>query len=230
MSEKVEKHPSYGAIKVSRVSGTTHLFGSNVEHQHFIEVSIDRAQLHREISHDWLFGNEEIISIWMTELQWATFVSSFNQGSGTPCTIHSLERRRVPEPPFPAKVEHAFKKEVKETAQEAMTALNEAVTRLNTALQPGAKTLNKAELKVMLENLESTARQLTANIPYVLGCFDEAMEKRVTEAKADFESFITRRARELGLEAAALADARANAPALLPEGKDDEADKTSKAR
>jgi hypothetical protein len=220
MNDTKEKAPYMGVINVGRVSGQADLFDSDVRHQHFIEVSISQASRERHLSTNWIHGEEELVSVWMTELQWAHFVSSFNQGSGTPVTLRHIRGKRVELPP-PARPETTkFKQEVMETAKESLDALRGAVAKLEAALVPKAKLPNKGELTAILSDLGGALRHFTANIPFVETQFDEHMEKKLNEAKTEFEGYMGSRLRDLGLEAAALQATLAGAPrpSFLTEG------------
>lgn len=219
MDKETKKHPSYGNIGVSRISGRTHLFGTDVEHQHFIEVRISECEHMRSLSNDWYHPGREIISVWMTEMQWAEFVSSFNQGGGTPVTLRHVQGKTIEELPKPEPVTSTFQREVNRTANESLTSLKSAVEKLRAALVPKAKTPNKTELSAMLSDLEGSLLQFTNSLPFVEKQFTESMEHKMSEAKTAFDGYITHRLRELGLEAGALAAAKAEAPQLfLPEG------------
>src|SRR5271168_1748539 len=102
--DTVEDEPHMGVIKVSRCQGRADLFDSDVDHQHFIEVEISHADRTRHLSQHWIHGGRQIISIWLSEIQWAHFLSSMNQGEGSPCTLKHIEGKRIT-PPVPASPE-----------------------------------------------------------------------------------------------------------------------------
>ncbi|VVB52986.1 Uncharacterised protein [uncultured archaeon] len=217
-----DAEPYMGVIKVARCQGRADLFDSDVEHQHFIEVSICHAEKTRQLSQNWIHGHEEIVSVWMSEIQWANFVSSFNQGSGVPVTLKHIDRKRIAPPPPPEREASKFHQEVMETASDSLSALKAAVGRLESALVPKAKAPNKAELNELLGLLHTALREFENNIPFVEKQFDEHMETKIAEAKSEFEGYLQRRLREIGLEAALLKDATAEAPrpAFLTEGSE----------
>lgn len=212
---KTAKHPAFGNIRVSRVSGRNYLFGSDVEHNHYITVSISECDHERSLSNDWYHSGKELISIAMTEMQWGQFVSSFNQGSGTPVTLEYIQGKRIPSLPKPAEVVSVFKNEVKATANSSLASLQEAINQLKAALVPKAKTPNKGELNAMLEKLESSFRQFTNSLPFIEEQFTETVEAKLTEAKSEFEGFMNSRLQEMGLAAAQIAQAKKDAPSLL---------------
>lgn len=217
--DPIKTHPSFGSIGVSRIHGRTNLFGSDVEHGNFIEVRISECESRRSLSRDWFHSGKELISVWMSEMQWAQFVSSFNQGDGTPVTLRHVNGKRLPELPVTEKVTSQFQREVTATVKRSLESLESVITKIKSALAPNAKTPGKKDLHEMMQELEMSLMQFKNNLPFVEDQFTEEMEKKMTEAKTSFEGYINTRLRQMGLESKALAEAKAEAPKLLNEGK-----------
>src|SRR5690606_19504838 len=108
-----ETHPSYGSIHLGRVSGSAKLFMSPFRHNGFISISISRAKRVRNLANDRLHGElRKLVEVLMSEAQFAHFITSMFDGSGTPCTIHQVTGTTMPEPPEGGEVEK-FHKDVK---------------------------------------------------------------------------------------------------------------------
>jgi hypothetical protein len=105
--ETIEKqHPSFGVVSLSRAHGTNHsLFGSSITHNNFIILSIKRAILKRNLSHDWIMpdGHAPIVEVEMSATQFAEAITSFNKGEGSPCTITYVDGKQIPSCPFETK-------------------------------------------------------------------------------------------------------------------------------
>lgn len=207
-----DKQEYMGTITVHRCSGQVDLFASDVSHQNFIEVAINHASIERNLSTNWIHGSDEIVSVRMSEIQWAQFVSSFNQGSGTPVTIAHINRRRITPPPPPTPESDKFKEELKKTAMDSLHALQEAITKLTESALPKAKPMTKADMHAVLDNLKMAQQEFVSNIPFVEEQFREHVEGKLSEAKCEFEGYIGNRLREMGLEAAQLKQAEEQAP------------------
>jgi hypothetical protein len=212
MNGTKESQPYMGVIKVSRCQGRVNLFDSDVEHHNFIEVSVCHAERERHLSSNWIHDREEIVAVRMSEIQWAQFVSSFNQGSGTPVTLAHILMKRVEEPASPKNEASVFHKEVTDTVVESLNALKDAMAKVEQALVPKAKTLNKGELAAILSDLRMAVMHFTNNVPFVEKRFGEHIEEKLTEAKVEFEGYLHNRLRNLGLQAAALNAAAEEAP------------------
>src|SRR3546814_5396409 len=78
-------------------------------HQNFVSIRICRSSLNRDLSNDWHYGKDQMMEVNMSEAQWATFVSSMNVGSGTPCTLASVDGQPVPGLTLPTKTAKSTK-------------------------------------------------------------------------------------------------------------------------
>ena len=198
---KVTKHPSFGNITVCRTQGgVQYLFGSEARHHHMVHVEINTAELHRDLSHDWVFASKRLLEFYMTESQWAHFVSSFSDGSGTPITLRYVNGEGIEPCPPPADSRTTFAEEVKDRVNDAVGGLRKLRERLAVALEPGNKTIGKRELLEVLRTVDGAVMQITNNLPYVEKCFNDSMEKKMTNAKIEFEAIVASRLQEMGLE------------------------------
>lgn len=125
--EQTIDHPAFGQISVTRGSvggGGLNLYDSDFGHNEIITIEVRHSQLNRGLSRDWHFPRESIVSPTLSAAQWATFVSSFNIGSGVPCTIN-WEKGVGQIPGIPAiERSEAYKKDMRQTTKEAVDRLN----------------------------------------------------------------------------------------------------------
>jgi hypothetical protein len=195
-------HPGFGAITVSRISGSTVLFGVGVRPMQFVRVSIYPNKVVRDLSREWyLHDNRPIISIDMSEAQWATFVSSFSVGSGVPCTINwnngpveKLDWAGVG-------TKKTYADELKAKMRKVATGAAALVAKLTDLLkQPSIK---KGDVAALRKDVEGMVTALTSNMPFVQEQFEEAMEGMVEHAKAEIHAYHTNAVMKLGLRAMA---------------------------
>lgn len=222
---KVYEHESYGAITVTRASGQGYLFGSDAEHHHFVHVEVRHAEMHRTLSHDWVSSSSRmpVVEFWMTEAQWARFVSSFGDGTGTPCTLRTIDGRQIEKTPEPTHFTSEFRDEIKKTVGKAATTLTELLKVLKESNLPGNKTLNKKEQGVLISGLEQAVMAINSNLPYVEECFNETMENKMSEALIEFEGITSQRLRDIGISTvqASLPESTFKRGLALTEGKDE---------
>jgi hypothetical protein len=81
-----ETHESWLLIRANHVTSTpgARLFDSEIAHQHYVVVTVTRCRRRRDLKRDWLFNDETLLEMSMSQAQWGAFVSSFGQGAGAP--------------------------------------------------------------------------------------------------------------------------------------------------
>lgn len=65
------------------------------------------------------------------------------------------------------------------------------------------KTLNKADKQKILDVLAKANRDIGCNAEYALDCFNEQMEKSVTEARGEIEAFMQNQIQNIAMKAIA---------------------------
>lgn len=180
----VERHPAYGMIGASRVSGSGVLFGSDFEHQHFVTIEIGHAELHRGHSHDRFYKNDQVIRIALSEAQWARFVSSMNVGDGTPCTIERLNGESIPGLQAPVARHEQFKAEANAAVQETLAAMDEAIEML------GKMGGERSKAGQVSEHVQRARRKLGDSLPWVARQFQEHMEEVTEKARIEVSAYV----------------------------------------
>lgn len=180
----ITTHPAYGQIAAHRVSGGTVLYGSDFTHHGFMRVTISRSQLRRDLSHDWHHPNNELIEIDMSEAQWATFISSVNAGSGTPCTIRHIAGEWMPALPSPVDRSKQFAGELDGKLKDSIGNLRDLLGQMD------AMGLPKGKTAALRDALEATLRELTANLPFVAESFGKHVETTVEKAKQEIHGYM----------------------------------------
>lgn len=112
------------------------------------------------------------------------------------CHLTNLEE--VPAPPYKDERE-LFSKEFKERVKDVTDTADSLINKAKEALSK--KTVSKTELREVISNLESIQREVRANMPYVATCFNEHMDKSVSSAKIEFDSFVDSKIRSAGIQA-----------------------------
>lgn len=198
LTDQTVRHPAFGMLGASRVSGRTTLFGSDFVHQNFISVTLYEAHIHRSLSHDHHFA-DKIIAQWsMSEAQWATFVSAMNVGHGVPVTLeHTREGDTMlwhPAIKLEPKIDD-FKEDAQRGVRKAMEAIDAAAELLeNDANKMSAKVRDS-----MRDVLRTLKAEMTSHFPFILKSLDEHMEKSVEKAKTDVHAYVLGEINRLGL-------------------------------
>ena len=191
--DTVTTHPAFAQIGASRVQGSTALYDSDFNHNHYMTITIRRSELHRGLNYDRHHGREELISVALSESQWATFVSAPNQGFGVPCTLEHIGCERVPGLPRPQSRADQFGAEIRKDLEEAVRLADAALADL------AATGLSKTKQEAVAASLRTLRMNLESNLPFVATQFDEHMEKTVEKAKQEVHGYITNAVQRAGL-------------------------------
>lgn len=181
------EHPAYAMIGAYRVSGDAVLVGTEFVHHNFITVTIKRAELRRDFSRDWFFGRDELISVNLSEAQWATFVSSLNVGDGVSCTLDHVMGETMAGIPYRVQTT-SFKTEVHAVVAEAIRELDELI-------EAGGLTRAK------MDKLKTARMALQSNLPFVQESFDKHVEGVIEHAKIEVNAYMTGAINRAGIAA-----------------------------
>lgn len=193
------EHESFGLIGVYHTQGSPGpLFGSSIDHNHYITIRIRRAVRDRGLHNNWYHGKEELIDIALSPSQYADMLTSPNTGDGVPCTLQYIMGKRMercPEYNQRAIFEQEFKKDVDKVMKDANDLADQVEEMIS------QKSVTKGALKEVSGKLRMLMQHINANIPFVQQQFNEAMDKTVTEAKGEVEAFVQHKILSLGIEA-----------------------------
>lgn len=189
------KHPAFGQILVSRVSGSRHLYGSDFGHNSYMSIKICRSEMNRDLHRDWPRAREELIEVHLSEAQWATFVSSQNIGEGTPCTI-AREKGVGLIPEFePWDKTAQVKAEFTAKLDKVMATLTAIKTKM--VEMP----MKASHRNAIADSICAVERELKQNLPFVAESFSEHVEKTVETMKAEVHGYMNGVLQRAGLDA-----------------------------
>ncbi len=197
-----ERHPAWATIGASRVShggvgGGTHLFDSDVLHQHTVQVTIRQATRNRDLGRDWIHGSKDLATVELSEAQWASFVSAMNSGTGVPCTLrYTRTDGETPDFPHSPRLAQSIK-ETHEAADKAFGDIRDAYTRLEQARTPKEK-------RDATQWLGSVINNSVPNVDFAGKQLIEHAEGVVAKSKADIEAYVIGKAHQLGIAPADL--------------------------
>lgn len=192
----VERHPAFGMIGAARVQsggGGAVLYDSDVRHQHFVTIRLSTGARRRQLSHDHLYPEQQLVEVAMSEAQWASFVSSMNVGSGVPCTVEfTAGEGKLPGIPYAPRLKESMD-EVRGAADRAASAVAEAFA-----------TYREHKTAANLRTLQATIENMPANVAFAAESLSEHAENVVQKARADIEAMVVAKAEQLKLDPADL--------------------------
>lgn len=189
-----ETHPAFGQVVLHRVKSNpaVSLFDSEIQHRTYITLTVKRATRTRSLKTDWIHDTgPAVVSFAMSEAQWASLVSSFGQGGGTPVTLEYTETDgQIPTLPFEPRLALSMD-ETRQAAAKIKARLDAAVT----AVEEKPTKANVRALRNVLNGIEP-------NIEYAAKSLTEHTENVVQKARADIEAMVVAHADQIGLPAA----------------------------
>ena len=203
---KTFKHPSYGMIKLSRVSSNPgiHLYDSPVKHQGYLELSICEGHFDWDLSQKWMHDGPELIRVALSEAQFAAFITRPNLGSGVPCTLTRVKGddgkyALVERPPSEEAPRQAYTDEVRDKLGKLRNAVH-TFTKAVGEVTSKRGTLSAKDRKV-LQGQARKIQYVLDNLPFIQTQFAEAMEKVESDVKVEIEASMNQVVRQAGLEA-----------------------------
>ena len=199
---KRQSHPSYAVIRFNKIhSGVRALFGSSIKHSDLISLEIEHAELDRGLHKDWIHPTSTILQAVMSYSQFAEAITSFGQGEGVPITLERLYPDGfIEEPPFQGKVEQ-FEKEFKDQLQTNANTAEDAKNTIAEILKK--KTISKNDRETIIKLLDSIISETVNNTSFVYTSFNEQMDKTISEAKGEIETYIQNKMDSLAAKAVA---------------------------
>lgn len=178
------RHPAYGQLQLSRVSGTQELYGSEFKHQHYIGITLTRSKHVRNLSNDWFHPQEQLFRVYLSEAQFASFITGAGLGSGTPCTIAHVLCEAMPEIERQQTKRDVFTNEMGESIKKALDGLAKLRQQIN-----DSKQTEKAK-REMLATVENQIDRLRGSVKFIADQFAEHMEHVVEKAKQEITGYV----------------------------------------
>lgn len=181
-----ETHESWLLVRANIHSGMTHLFDSDIRHQHYVSVTVTRCTRRRDLHHDWHYEREVLLEWNMSEYQWGAFVSSFGR-TGVPATLDYLQGQgRVSRPKFESRLDTSHK-EVRDEARKSTEAIMAAHAAVKEGFERGA---GKKEMRELHSRLDTAMGHFPSNMEFAAESLTEHAEKVTTKAKGDIEAMV----------------------------------------
>lgn len=190
MEREILKHPAFGMIGFSRVSGGENvLFGSSVKHNDRVVMTLKHGEQDRHLHRDGYYGRGLITEVEMSYSQFAECITAMNVGDGVPCTIKYTEK----DGDIPAIAENnskreQFRNEFSDTIFKAMEQVQDQINEIQKSLDD-KKSLGVKDRKEMISKLQQVKYNIGSNLDFCVKQFDEQMEKTTLEAKGEIEAF-----------------------------------------
>lgn len=191
--EQRTNHPAYANIMLSNPRGGGQvLYGSAMEHDSTLEITISESTHIRSLHHDDYRPGKTIVALRMSESQFARFVASTGVGCGTPCTLVERDGKTVErlKPDHIAGLRATFENEMKERFNKVMENVQAASRHLDTLANQ--KRISKTDIREAQSKLYKARQDVESNIPWMMQVFVEHLDKASDEVLGEIESFVNK--------------------------------------
>lgn len=203
---KQYSHDAFGMIGVSVVThNDMTLFGSDLNHGQSMRITIKRAKLERSLSRDWIYANDLVAEITLSQHQFAEMITAPNRGDGVPCTINYAPVRgtKIEAMPGIRNIEskaEILRNEVKNSAKQELDRLRKELSALRAEIEKPSP--SKKSLKEAMHSIDCVVGNIPSNLEFVVEQAEETLAKAVSSAKMEVEAYIGNAINKLGVEAA----------------------------
>ena len=222
-----EKHPAFGQVSIHRVNhGPTKfaLYGAASEHHMTtVRLAVSRSERTHNLSRDWYFAKGDLVEIEMTSLQFADLLTSFNMGSGVPCTIRYAGGETTPDIPVDdtteiGRIKDGFKKKMEGFCSEK--GIEAARREVKEILEK--KSILKADRRRLFSLMEKLLGEIEHNVPFVMEQYVEAAARVESEVKKEITAFTNTVIEDAGIKALPDMSAEDQMRLLSAKGESDE--------
>lgn len=194
------EHESYGMLDIYRATGgSKRLFGSDIKHSNTIRIAINQADVTRSLNREWYHSGDRLIEIELSPVQFAEAITNMNT-NGVPCTIRYKGYEAVEDCPDIENKKEVFRNEFNKDMSEITKIIKNLSTEIEDIISQ-KKTMTKSDKEKIQHGLNRINQQLQSNIPYMVECFDEQINKSIAHSKAEIEAYVQNKINSLGIQA-----------------------------
>lgn len=197
-----DRHPSYGVVQVSRVSGGDgHFFGTELRPTSFVEVRFFQGEQYTNE-----YGERQVwpdstpsFSVKLTHNQWVEMITNLNSGMGGACTIRFNNGMPVEScPPQRETIDlalDAIDKSLVEDEKYDLDNIEHWLNRIKTG-----KPFGKKEFEDLAKSLDSLKARHKNNAKFYRTQLQKQADKLVVKIKTEMDAVIGSKIMKLGLD------------------------------
>ena len=194
MKEEAREHPSFGMISISRYTGKSEFFCSDLVHSGGITLTISTAEEITRFANKRVFPKERVIQVRLSNSQYVELISSAMNTLGVPCTIEKHGDADIPKIHYAEEITTTHKKYLKDINKEYITRIDAISAKLT-------DTVSNKLRKELINDLSVLRSHLNSNSEFAETVFQESMENKIVEAQQSISNYIDSKITTLGLEA-----------------------------
>jgi len=176
---------------------------SNLNNSNWISLRVYQAKDEEKYGEvrQYTKSRHPIVEVDLSAAQFAELLTTMNIGSGVPCTIKSVQGKRIDQSPLdnddkPLDIgKKFFEKNAKEFTENLVRKTDSYLKDLEN-MKISKK--DKAKMESILSGIKT---EITSNMPFYVTIFEETTKKVMSESKAEIDAFVTGGIVKAGLEA-----------------------------
>ena len=134
----------------------------------------------------------------MTPNQFSELITSFNQGAGIPCTIKNFDGEYIEQQQFVPRMQTIQDDFEKRLFEKVDSFINQAKEMRAIAKKGRPSKQDAVDMSLAFDSIVS---EFKSNIPYMIECMRETIDKVSVEAKSEVEHWINKRIMDAGMTA-----------------------------
>lgn len=201
-------HDAFATATMTIIQGgNDSLFGSDLKHNQRVRIEIQRATIERSLSNDWIHGSmsslRSLVTFEMSHAQFAQFITSQGNGSGTPVTLRYAPPPGTPTIEMPgiknieSKAE-VYRREIKDSARKQLEAMQVEIDKFGAMLATGK--VNLKEAREIHKHMGWKMGNLPGNMEFVVEQAEVALEKAQSASMIEIEAYMGHALRRVGLD------------------------------
>lgn len=174
-------------LSISRIHGQSgYLFGTEIQANNFIELTLSGASMKRDLTQDWFHQGKTLFRVKMSPNQFSELMTNLNTSPGVPVTIEEVCGERIEQcSDMESKKDYThrmFRQRMANWIADINKRSKEAERIIN------KKTLSKEDQRELKLFYDSIIGEVKNNIPFFAKCFQEVMDKVVLDAKTEIDN------------------------------------------
>lgn len=196
-------HPAFGVVQLVRsYGGGRTMFGSELKHNGAMVITVSQAYEERGLNNSRHVEGQMICQFEFSLAQWAQFIASQGIGAGVPCTFNYYREGEtftaVPTIAPRESTKDVFRREMAEQVAERLSTSLVHLRKLRAMVEEGkGKVAMREEISEAIRHVE----QLPGSVRFIDEQFAKQVERIVSDAMTEVETFVTGMATNLGIEA-----------------------------
>lgn len=189
------QHPAYGLIGAGRISSSAgiSLFGSPIKHHDLICITIQTGYAESRLQQEWHYPDRIVTELYLSEAQWAAFVSTLNVGSGVPCTLRFTQDGGLLPGIADTNSWHAKQQaRIKQAVADDLIQLKKAMAVLDQLLLKPS--VSRRDLQMLRKMFIQPVDNGEANGRFTAEALNAHAEELVVAVKAEINAMVTRMA------------------------------------